>query len=247
MDPDQGAFIEMRLFLLFRDADEYEILDTWHASGLKGTGSHDIKVAEQFIPAHRTIAWSDVNRQPTENEVFLQGAGVHDSAWYYVPALDWMHWTITPALAGAAWTAIEASVERYQTRTNLFQQRLADTQSVQLRLADAAARVEHSILSVKNDVAECSKFANARQTPPRLTRARWRRNSAFQAIMLNEAMSSLRYRDGFNGNFLHQTLQRAHRDIAAGAAHVGTDWDLMGGTYGRTLLGVEDPSDPLAV
>ena len=32
----------MRLFILERAAGEYEIVDTWHAMGLKGTASNDI-------------------------------------------------------------------------------------------------------------------------------------------------------------------------------------------------------------
>jgi 3-hydroxy-9,10-secoandrosta-1,3,5(10)-triene-9,17-dione monooxygenase len=59
---------EMRLFILERAAGEYEIVDTWHAMGLKGTASNDIVVREQWIPEHRTIAWAEVNHTP-ENGV----------------------------------------------------------------------------------------------------------------------------------------------------------------------------------
>jgi alkylation response protein AidB-like acyl-CoA dehydrogenase len=40
--------------MMFR-ADETEILDTWRALGLRGTGSHHIAVADVFVPEARTL------------------------------------------------------------------------------------------------------------------------------------------------------------------------------------------------
>ena len=104
-----GPVPEMRLFVLDRAAGEYEILDTWHAMGLKGTASNDIVVREQFVAEHRTLLWADANRTP-ENGVKTQGHAVHDSPWYRVPVWDWMGWTIVPALFGAAYTALDATI-----------------------------------------------------------------------------------------------------------------------------------------
>ena len=41
-----------------RDSD-YEIVDTWHVPGLKGTGSHDIVVKDAFVPEYRTQKYAD--------------------------------------------------------------------------------------------------------------------------------------------------------------------------------------------
>ena len=64
------------IFLLVPQGD-YQIIDTWHTVGLAGTGSKDIAIdVEVFVPAHRTVAFSDVLEQEAP------GAEVHGSALY---------------------------------------------------------------------------------------------------------------------------------------------------------------------
>jgi alkylation response protein AidB-like acyl-CoA dehydrogenase len=40
------------------------IIDTWSATGLRATGSHDVSVADVFVPEERSLWWSDGPRQP---------------------------------------------------------------------------------------------------------------------------------------------------------------------------------------
>ncbi|HJZ20885.1 MAG TPA: acyl-CoA dehydrogenase family protein, partial [Bradyrhizobium sp.] len=45
---DDADGIEYRIFLL--NKSDYRILDTWNATGLKGTGSNDVEVTDAFVP-----------------------------------------------------------------------------------------------------------------------------------------------------------------------------------------------------
>ncbi len=40
------------------------IIDTWSATGLRATGSHDVAVSDVFVPAERTLSWLDGPTQP---------------------------------------------------------------------------------------------------------------------------------------------------------------------------------------
>jgi 3-hydroxy-9,10-secoandrosta-1,3,5(10)-triene-9,17-dione monooxygenase len=53
----EGAAPDSRVFLIPRC--DYEIDDTWHVMGLKGTGSKDIVVRDAFVPAYRTQSFFD--------------------------------------------------------------------------------------------------------------------------------------------------------------------------------------------
>ncbi len=50
----------MRCFI-FR-ADQTRVIDTWHTSGLRGTGSHDLEVSDALVPTARSFSLFDPRR-----------------------------------------------------------------------------------------------------------------------------------------------------------------------------------------
>ena len=45
--------------ICFLKLSDLEILDTWHTTGLRGTGSHDLAAHNVFVPAERTFTFQD--------------------------------------------------------------------------------------------------------------------------------------------------------------------------------------------
>jgi len=77
---DEADGIEYRIFLLHKD--DYKITDTWNASGLRGTGSNDVEVAEVFVAAPMTVAVGDLAGGPTP------GSAVNPNALYALPVFS---------------------------------------------------------------------------------------------------------------------------------------------------------------
>ena len=68
--------------------DELKILDTWHTTGLCGTGSHDAIAEEVFVPARRTLSLFD---------------GLHvDAPLYHFPIFGFFALSIAAAALGNA-------------------------------------------------------------------------------------------------------------------------------------------------
>ena len=58
MVPNSKGEVEDRHFIIPRH--QYEILDTWHTVGLRGSASNDVVVRDVFIPEHRSITIDDL-------------------------------------------------------------------------------------------------------------------------------------------------------------------------------------------
>ncbi|MCE2391982.1 MAG: acyl-CoA dehydrogenase family protein [Proteobacteria bacterium] len=227
---------DFRLFMLFEWLGEYEIVDVWRTGGLQGTGSDDLVVQDLFVPEHRVLAMRDINR--SRDTVELQGAGVHASVWYRVPLNIWFPQTVPPALVGAAQGGLEHTLERNRTRRTQFGDRLAETQAMQLRLAEASVRIDSARLLQANALARIGELYERWEAPSLEERAAWRRDCAHAAPQAGEAATVLFQRGGAHGVNEDDLLQRVWRDIGVGAAHIATDWDAAGVICGQALQGL---------
>lgn len=89
--------------IAFFPREDVEVIDTWHVTGLRGTGSHDYQVSELFVPERRTLWWS---REP-----------VHPGPLYTLPAIALFAPVIGCVALGIARHAIEALKELAAVKT----------------------------------------------------------------------------------------------------------------------------------
>src|SRR5690606_11762715 len=89
---------------------DYEIIDTWHTIGLKGTGSNDIVVSDAFVPAYRT-------HQPSPG-ILPTVTDSHLAPLYRLPWLYVFTSTVSNLAIGTARGALNAFLEIERVRVS---------------------------------------------------------------------------------------------------------------------------------
>ncbi|MDH3230543.1 MAG: acyl-CoA dehydrogenase family protein [Alphaproteobacteria bacterium] len=236
-DEDDAAPPEHRLFMLRRS--NYEIIDTWHAAGLRGTGSKDVAAEAVFVPEHRTLAARDMRGGPSP------GSAVNAGPLYRLPLFAVFPYVLSGAALGVAQGAWETHVEVLRSRVSHYTgARISEFQAVQIKLAEAKSGIDAAELVMQRDCAEAMRIAEAGDVPDIETKARFRRNGAFSVNLCTKAVDIVFGLAGGSGLYDSSPMQRAFRDAHAISAHIAFNTDAAGTTYGRIALGLP-PDNPL--
>ena len=216
---------EQRVFLLKRS--QYKVIDTWHAGGLRGTGSKDVEANDQFVPEHMTLAVADTKGGPTP------GSTVNPGVLYQLPVFALFPYMLSGVALGIAEGLIEGFNPGAGRMTGA---RVAEIQSTQIRLAEATAYARASRLV---QLANC-RDAEA-QLPGIKTKARYRLEGAYAVDWAVRAVDVMFGLYGASGLYESSHVPRAFRDAHAVKQHFSFNTDIAGTTYGRVALGL--PSD----
>ena len=231
-DPDNpDAPGEYRIFLL-PDAD-YEVIDTWTAVGLCGTGSHDIAAEEVFVPEHRTVAANDIKGGPTP------GSALNPGPLYRVPLMAMFPYIIAGVPLGNAEAAYDGFVGSARERVSSYNaSTIAAHQSVQIRVGDTGARIGAARRIMLGDCEEAMRLARAEKVPDMARKVRFRRDIAFATGLCTEAVDSLFTASGGGGLYSRNPIQRLFRDAHAIAAHIAFSTDVAFAGFGQAELGL---------
>src|SRR6185312_4596075 len=127
---EQTGGSEYRVFLL--PASDYSVIDTWYVSGLAGTGSKDVVVADAFVPQHRTLSVEagKGGRHP--------GSTINPGPLFRLPWFALFGFVIASVSLGIAKGAIEQYVATARTKLGTYTGRsLADFSTMQVHVAEA--------------------------------------------------------------------------------------------------------------
>ena len=210
---------------------DYQIIDTWFVSGLRGTGSNDISVEGAFVPHHRI---KEVGRAGDGD---WTGWEIHKNARYRIPVPVLLGWDLVAPMVGIALGTIEEFTAKLTGTSGPG--RTAELSGVQMRLSQASAEVDAARALMRDDIRETFKKAQNGETFSTLERARFRRDKAFIAQLCLSSINRLFELSGGHAIFDSETMQRHHRDIQAAVRRDGFIMEIGGLQYGRVALGLE--------
>lgn len=227
-DPASGG-AEWRMLL---PRSDYEIVDTWYVSGLRGTGSRDIVVEDTFVPTHRAIKQSDL--------FLCQGPGqtVNTAPLYRIPFGQVFAMSVSTLMVGGLQGMLDAYLAYGRKRVARGIGPTVQDPVAQLLCAEAAVTIEECKLAFNHNIAQLTGYAERGETPPLQERMRFK----FQVSYAVERMSLLAARlfkaAGASGIYVETSpFGRFLADINAGRQHVNNQFEPAGRNWGRVMLG----------
>jgi 3-hydroxy-9,10-secoandrosta-1,3,5(10)-triene-9,17-dione monooxygenase len=231
---DDHAPPEQRVFLLHRS--QFRVHDTWHAGGLRGTGSNDVEVSEQLVPEHMTLSVADTKGGPTP------GSAVNPGPLFQVPVFALFPYMLSGVALGIAEGLIDGFTEKTKTAVGrMTSTRIAEIQSTQIRLGEASAYARASRLVQLENCREAQRAIEKGEVPDLKTKARYRLEGAWSVEWALHAVDVMFGLAGAGGLYESGPIARAFRDAHAVKQHFSFNTDIAGTTYGRVALGL--PAD----
>jgi len=223
---------DFRTFLLPRA--DYEIDDVWDTIGLRGTGSNDIIVDNVFVPEYRTLSFIDTGR------CVCPGQDVNSSPLYKLPFAMVFSNSISVPVIGMAQGAYDAYVSwtKDRVRASTGTQASADAFN-QLRIAEAAAKIDNAIGSIERNIDEALALASAGEKIPMPLRVRSRRDQVNATGSAIVAVDRLFESAGGRALKAGTPIQRFWRDAHAGRVHAINDPEKAQVMFGQFELGLK--------
>jgi 3-hydroxy-9,10-secoandrosta-1,3,5(10)-triene-9,17-dione monooxygenase len=196
-------------FFLLPPSD-YEVLDTWHTIGMRGTGSNTIVTDDVFVPALRALSMEDL-REGTG-----PGSDTNDVPLYRLPWVSFAPLSFVTPMLGATQGAFEALRDWTRARITKTGAAMADLPTVQLRMSQAAADIDAVELVLRRAVAATLET----ERPSLELRARSMRDFACCGARLREAVDVVAGLAGSAGFAEANSIQRYWRDIHFMSTHI---------------------------
>ncbi len=235
---DEADGIEYRIFLL--NKSDYQIIDTWNATGLRGTGSNDVEVHDAFVAEPMTVAVNDLGGGPTP------GSAVNPNPLYALPVFSLFPYVLSGVALGNAQACLDDYIKVARHRASTYNRtKLGDLQSTQIKIAEASAKIDAARRIMRSTCIEAMADARRGLVQDVALKTRLRRDGAYSVNLCTEAVSLLFAASGARGLSTAAALQRQFRDAHAINSHLAFNFDAAGTNYGRVALGL--PSENLTL
>lgn len=228
-DPETGV-PDFWTFLVPRT--DFTVLPVWNTIGLGGTGSHDVKVEDAFVPAYRT------HRSKDGFAATNPGAKHNPGPLYKLPFGQVFVRAVSSSSIGALQGALDnylATSARRKSANTLAS--VSGDPDIQLLIADTQAAISEMKATLFRNMSalyECACRGEQADIP---TRLQFRLQSAQVSQRCCELIGRLFCSGGAGGIFRGNAIARAFCDIHAGRTHVANNPNMVGRNAGNVALG----------
>ncbi|MFU8816581.1 MAG: acyl-CoA dehydrogenase family protein [Pseudomonadales bacterium] len=211
--------------LVMFPAAEVTIHDTWHTSGLRGTGSHDIEVTDLLVPDGR---WTVLGKRARI-----------DAPLYRFPTLGLLALGVSAVALGIAEHAIEAFIALATEKVPTGSRRsLAQRSGAQHDLARAQALVGAARAYTGEAIARAWAQASGDGRLGMEVKADLRLAASNNAWSAAEAVDLLYHAAGGSAIYDDSVLQRCFRDVHVATQHIMVAQPTFE-VVGKVMLGID--------
>jgi 3-hydroxy-9,10-secoandrosta-1,3,5(10)-triene-9,17-dione monooxygenase len=215
-------------YLMLVPKRDFAILDTWHVTGLKATGSHDVAVKDAFIPAHRALRMMEVF------DCKGPGQAVNTAALYRMP----FGLVFAGGVANASVGGVQGMLDRLvgEIRAQRGPRRIDPDLS--LVVAEAATTIDEAKAVVARNFARLLSHAEAKELPPIEERLQVKYQLSLNTERCRIAANKLLEASGASGLYTtRHPYGRIVADITAARQHITNSVPLHARDWGQVMLG----------
>ncbi len=225
-----------RMFLL--QPHEFEIIDTWHAIGLRGTCSNDVKVDDVFVPTHRSLDVDDSKGGDSP------GTEVNKEPMYRLGSYSMFALVQGSSATGIAMGVYNDYISGVRERVaRMSGKRVSDYTTTHVKIAEAAACLDAARLILYAACDEAMNIVESGRLQTMDDKVKFRRDGAFAGKLAMRAVDLVFELAGGAALYDRNPMSRGYRDMVSAHAHISQNWDVMSSNFGRIVLGLES-GDP---
>ncbi len=221
-----------QMVMLLFPAREAKVLDTWHADGMAGTGSHQVQVENLFVPESHVLR--DMGGMIGKG----LAARLYTQPVYRAPAFSFAQVISSVVALGAARRALKIFREHMTERIPKGSSEQSEKPAAQIRLAEADVMIATAELLMRDAARNAGALGDLELEEQISKRIAGRAKGSYAVSLCRKAVLHLAEGAGSSVHMLDQPFQRVLRDVSMVSSHVAFDLDTSYELHGRSLLGL---------
>ncbi len=210
---------------------EIEIVDDWHALGMRGTGSCSLVLRDVFVPEHRSITMRDVvDGTPPGLPLCPEYTLLRAPRYYVIP---FVLPAVAFALARRALSLVPAALRA---------RGVGQSDVLHMQLGEAAAQIETAYLIFTTRRAETVERLDAGAAIPEAEMLRNRRDVTLAFHLMRKGFDRLVALNGARTVYDNDPLQSLLCDVTTITTHIVLNEEAAMVPYGRMMMGAAQTS-----